>query len=434
MATVREVILPHHLKEDGTWNVKIRVTHNRKSAYIDTQHFVSSKQLKKDRSIKDVFLLNLLSPVLTDYRTKISELGAKLAYFNAKTLAGFLESGGFKKAEEINVIEFGLTRIGELKKGKRDGSAGNMTTVIYSLIDYFKSQFVPVTAIRASMLLQYEKYLQSPRILERPDQFGKLYKRNVKGLTNNGLHNHMRDLRILFNDIMEFYNDEDMGVIIIKHYPFKKYKLVDVAENDKPKLTVRQVQKIRDCSLRPGTRIEQARDLFMLSFYLCGMNAVDLWKFCVDESKIERVNYNRSKTAGRRRDKAFISINIPNVALPLFDKYAGNLKIKYSTHISLDQALSVGMRALGKKLNIPDLEFYDARHAFGDIARNTCRFSMDNVALALNHKDQSHVVTDVYVSKNWGIIDEVQQGVIAHLNKNKRKKIVETVLEDAATI
>ncbi len=34
-------------KKDVTWNVKIRVTHKRQSAYIDTQHFVSAKQLMR---------------------------------------------------------------------------------------------------------------------------------------------------------------------------------------------------------------------------------------------------------------------------------------------------------------------------------------------------------------------------------------------------
>jgi hypothetical protein len=75
MATVREVVLPHHKKEDGTWNVKIRVTHKRKCTYIDTEHFVNSKQLRKDHKIKDHFILDLLYPVLKEYRDKISGLG-----------------------------------------------------------------------------------------------------------------------------------------------------------------------------------------------------------------------------------------------------------------------------------------------------------------------------------------------------------------------
>src|SRR6202012_4765849 len=108
----------------------------------------------------------------------------------------------------------------------------------------------------------------------------------------------------------------------------------------------------------------------------------------------------------RRKDKAFISVNIPEVAIPLYNKYAGRLQERYSTHVTLDHALMEGMHGIGRLLKIPDLGFYDARHAFGDLARNTCRFSMDDVALALNHKDQSKSVTDIYISKNWAIIDE----------------------------
>jgi hypothetical protein len=154
----------------------------------------------------------------------------------------------------------------------------------------------------------------------------------------------------------------------------------------------------------------------MLSFYLCGMNAVDLFQMQTDDHLAERINYNRSKTRSRRRDRAFISVNIPDIAIPLYLKYAGNLQVRYASHNTLDRALSIGMRAIGKGENIPDLEFYDARHAVGDWARNICRFSKDDVALALNHKDQTKSVTDTYISKNWQIIDEVQEAVIAILN------------------
>ena len=41
MATVCVKILPHHLKGDGTYNVKIRITHKKVKRYIDTEHFVT---------------------------------------------------------------------------------------------------------------------------------------------------------------------------------------------------------------------------------------------------------------------------------------------------------------------------------------------------------------------------------------------------------
>ncbi|SEB22225.1 hypothetical protein SAMN05443550_1294 [Pedobacter hartonius] len=58
-------------------------------------------------------------------------------------------NGGLVKVEKINVIQFGREQIERLMLSGRDGSARNMITVVNSLQDYFKSDFVPVTEIRA---------------------------------------------------------------------------------------------------------------------------------------------------------------------------------------------------------------------------------------------------------------------------------------------
>lgn len=171
MATVRDVVLPHHKKEDGTWNVKIRVTHKRKCTYIDTEHFVNAKQLRKDHKIKDHFILDLLHPVLKEYRDKISGLGSKLSFYTHNTLAIFLQSGGQISAEQINIVEFGRERIKTLEKEKREASANDMKRICNSLEDYFKTDQVPITNIRASFLVEYEYFLKAPRTMTRKDQF-----------------------------------------------------------------------------------------------------------------------------------------------------------------------------------------------------------------------------------------------------------------------
>lgn len=62
MATVSAIILQADPKGDGTYNVKIRVWHNGKPAYIDTVHFVGKNQVKpkskgsKTLVIKDDFV------------------------------------------------------------------------------------------------------------------------------------------------------------------------------------------------------------------------------------------------------------------------------------------------------------------------------------------------------------------------------------------
>jgi hypothetical protein len=98
-----------------------------------------------------------------------------------------------------------------------------------------------------------------------------------KGLTDRGVHNIMRDLRTLFNEARRKYNNDDLGVIKIPHYPFSRYQIPKKPATRKRNHTIEQVRLIRDCIVKPGSRAELAKELYMLSFYLCGINAVDLY-------------------------------------------------------------------------------------------------------------------------------------------------------------
>ncbi|WP_242691513.1 hypothetical protein [Desertivirga arenae] len=57
------------------------------------------------------------------------------------------------------------------------------------------------------------------------------------------------------------------------------------------------------------------------------------------------------------------------------------------------------------------------RHPFASLARNSCRLSKDDVALALNHVDEGHRTTDIYIAKDWKIVDEVQEKVVELLRE-----------------
>lgn len=446
MATVCVVVLPHNKRKDDTWNVKIKVTHNRKRAHIDTQHYVTMKQLKKDFTIKDQFILDALAPKLCEYRKKIGDLGEKLNFHTPQSLCDLLLQGELK-AETINFIEFGWSVVKLVENKKRKGCSGNFKAVMYGLQDFFKSDKVAITEITSKMLKRYEDYLKTPRTMMRPDQFGKMRPRHSKGVTDGGLHNHMRVLRTLFKDAQVFYNEKERGIEIIKHYPFEISKIVDAPENDKEKLTVEQVKKIRDVTVLTheetkahnkqlkensnyeqrdlvyvlkDSREHQAPELAMLSFYMCGMNAADLYQLpLADETTIHRLNYNRAKTKDRRKDKAFISLNIPDVAVELYVKYAGKLQIKYSTREALDQALSRAMKTLGQKLKISQMWFYDLRHAFANQAQNVCGFSTENVGKALNHKDNANKMTNKYIGKNWKIVDDIQRAVLRTVHRTR---------------
>lgn len=414
MATVSAVVLTYNQKQDGTFPVNIRLGHGGKSVYMETPHFVIKSQLDKKGKIKDKSLLDLINPQLADYRRQISELAPFIDGLTAKELKERL----LKKKDEvktINVVGFGRQYVERLKAAGKKGTASTIQAVVNNLADYFKADFVNINDITSKFLNEYEAYLRTDRKQTRVNQFGRPVTTTAKGLGDSGIHGHMRDFRVLFNVIRDEYNDEDRGIMIVKHYPFKKYKVKPAPITEKQALEIGVIRSIRDLDIEGG-RGELAKDMFMLSFYLCGMNGADIYGVNA-MSKNGRVEYERAKTKGKRKDNAFISVAVTPEAKKILDKYKGTLQRRYVDIKGFNKALNLGLKQIAEKLELPEFDFYAARHSFATIARNDCRFSLDDVAAALNHLDRNNRITDIYIKKDWKIVDDVQKGVIDLLNR-----------------
>jgi len=160
-----------------------------------------------------------------------------------------------------------------------------------------------------------------------------------------------------------------------------------------------------------GDRETTAKDMFFLSFFLCGMNSVDIFSY-IDTIAVDggRLEYRRSKTK-HREDGAFISISVPDCARELWEKYSGKISKLYGGSRTFNKSLNIGLGTLGERHGI-SATFYFARHTFATIARNDCGCSKDDVAAALNHVDQSTRITDRYIAKDWSKIDHVQSAVL----------------------
>jgi len=406
MATISAKIYKHHKKSDGTYNVKICIFHKGQRRCINTNHYLVRKQLTSMFKIKDRFIADLVERQLIDYRRIVSELGNKLNSFSSEALRDYLRD----KDADIDFITFCDEHVRKTKLEGREGTVHNHNRIKNSLIDYFGRQTVSVTEINSTMLYSYECYLKSERKMERINQLGKIVVINRPAMSEIGLHNHMRDLRTLFNEARDFYNNEDLEFHRIKHYPFKKYKLGRAPLTKKRNNSIEEILQIRDCITDPGSRAELAKELFILSFLTCGMNAVDLYNCTKDNIIDGRINYNRTKT--KRRDDAFISIKIVEEARPLLIKSTGKLQEHYANHGTLDSALSKGMREICKRTGLDGVTFYWARYTFANLARNSCRMSKDDVLLAMNHVDVASRMVDVYIERDWKIIDKVQSKVL----------------------
>ena len=67
--------------------------------------------------------------------------------------------------------------------------------------------------IHSNMLVSYARYLKHSREMIRVNQLGKNVTTIEQGLSDSGLHNHMGDLRTLFNEARRHYNNDDLGIL-----------------------------------------------------------------------------------------------------------------------------------------------------------------------------------------------------------------------------
>ena len=385
-----------NIKRDGTYNCVIRVTHNRKSKYVKTAIYVSEKQLSKSGDIKDPTVADSLYSIVKGYRDRVAKIADRIDLYDIDALIEYISRG----TEDIDFIEYSRNFLAGIKK---EGNISTFRIVINSLVEY-KSPRIPISSISANFLRSYEKYLMGDRVLVRKDRWGHEMIMKEPPLSSRTVFNYMNAIKTLFNAARDEYNNEDTGDIRIPFYPFRSYKIPKPSVAEKRNLSASQISEIEK-----GEGL--ARDVFMISFYACGMNVVDIYS--AHTVRNGRLEYNRTKTKDKRSDNAFISIKIEPELEVLIDKYTDpsgarvfNFYKKYATANGLTTAVN---RELSK--TIPGVTAYYARHSWATIARNNCGISKDTISEALNHSSGLSI-TDTYLARNWDGFDNANRAVI----------------------
>lgn len=418
--TLKAVVLKHNKRSDGTYNVKIRVTLNRRTAYISTEHYIGGRQISPEFEIRDTFILDEINNDLRRLRIEISRLGAKVNKYTASSLAEYLSAKRTPgTAVGIDFIAFGRRKVAEMERKGRGATADGYKYALNKLEKYLNASTLEIKDITVKFLRRYEEYLRET------------------GVGSRGIENNFASIRALFNFAREEYNDEDLEDIKIAHYPFTKFKIPKADIPEQRSLKLEELLLIYKYKYSPGSkydprreisRPELARDVFLLSFFLVGINSKDLYSIEARTLKDGRLTYCRSKTKDRRRDKAEISIEVTPEAEELLRKYADpdgrfllNFYKRYSNYRTFNSNVNKGLKVVGEATGIEDLEFYAARHTWATIARNDCGVSTDDISLSLNHTSTTKRVTEGYITKDFGLIDKANDKVITLFRKAAKK-------------
>ncbi|MGL5262879.1 MAG: tyrosine-type recombinase/integrase, partial [Bacteroides sp.] len=230
--------------------------------------------------------------------------------------------------------------IDELHAQKRKGTAG-----LHELsLRYFKEKFDDITLIAFSQsnVMAFEKYLFQDKKLNS---------------TTTGMH--MKRLKVIINAAIKD------GMVQYKVNPFAYYTLPEVQERNLD-ITVEELRQIRDFKT-DSKPLTIARDLFMLSYYLGGINLIDLLQ--INFSNMRTITYVRQKTASTKRGNKEIRLSIPKEALPIIQRWIsidGTLKFDYAySYDNFRKYIARQIKRLAEELNIQKrVVYYSARKSF----------------------------------------------------------------------
>lgn len=409
MATFKAEVYAHQKKADGTYNIKIRVTQNMRKKYLSTPWYVTREDLTRSLKLKNQKYIDLTDDLIRKYRSRCDRVGELIKSMTVEQVVDVI-TRETQEVFDLDIVAYGRAYAKQLEDEGRIGTAKTYTVAINSLVRYVERENISIKEITVKLINDWIRWLQ-----KLPAR-----KNRERGERAQSLYPSV--LRAIHNKAKAEFNDEDAGIIRIPLSPFKRVSIPKVPITRKRALTVDQLQAFiaqpYTLIMQPGTnRHNLAKDVFMLSFMLLGMNVADLYT-CTD-CKGGRLTYQRTKTRTRRSDKAEISIKLEPEVEALMKKYKDpsgkrvfNFYKLYGSVATFTTALNVGLKQIGKQLQIDDLEFYAARHSWATIANNDAGVDKYTVHAALNHVDDSMKVTDIYLRKSWDPIDKANRAVL----------------------
>jgi integrase len=216
---------------------------------------------------------------------------------------------------------------------------------------------------------------------------------------------HLRNLKAVCN----FALDEELTTF----YPFRKFK-IRTEETRKKALTLEQVRAYANADITYRNDAMH-RDVFMLMFYLRGINISDLAGLTWDDVEDGRIHYRRNKTGH------LYSIRIEPEAQEILDRWKGETHLlavfdRYRKPNEYNRRLAEALKRIagpdGKAIE-PDCSGNWARHTWATMAAEL-DIPEPTISWALGHVP-GHRTTQIYIRRSDAKCDEANRMVIDYM-------------------
>lgn len=400
MATLSLTIFKAKVLKDGRHKIRIAVRHKHETSYIITRFIIDSEsQFKNGQIVKrpDAAVLNTkLRNLINEYQEKLDSIKHPDLY-DCRQLKEILING--VQEEPSTFQSLSLEYVRELEES---GSIG------YSKMIERNSRYL-TEFVKGDILLSDI----TPEIIEGYSRFLRV-KKGINETTNSMM---MRQTKTIIN--------KGIRKRIVKYevHPFINFKI--------PSSSVREV----DITLESFNRIRQAapkekkyrvaHDLFCLSFYLGGINLIDLLQ--IDFRDTDVLEYVRTKTRNTAVGTRAICFTIPEPAKEIIKEWmnrnTGRLDFGYKfSYPNFSRYLTRSLASLAKELGIDEkVVYYSARKSFAQYA-SEIGIPDGIIDYCLGHSDKSKGVIRYYTKVRQKQADMAISRVIDYVNNPEKYK------------
>ena len=402
MATLKLTIFKAKALKDGRHKIRIAVCHKQETCYIVTRFIIDNLSQFKDGQVikrQDASFINMkLRNLLNEYQEKLDNING-ISIYDCKQLREILVNSipSEQTAETFQAVA--KSYIDELIEDKRTNYATLIERNCRYFTEFTKGEFL-LREITPETINNYDRFLRNKKHLGETT-IGMMMSR-TRTIINLAVKR-----RLVKYDVLPF------AYYSIKSSPVR---MVDI--------TIDNLTKIKDSEFQEK-RLQVARDCFMLSFYLGGINLSDLLE--VDFRGADKIDYVRNKAVNLKRGEQKIVIAVHEEAKVIIKKWVnkntGRLDFGYQlSYSNFYRYLSRSLNIIAEQLDINQkLVYYSARKTFAQFASELG--IPDNVIdYCLGHSDKSKGIIRYYTQVKQKQAEIAINRVIDYVNNPSKYK------------
>lgn len=304
MATLSPTIFKAKVLKDGKHKIRIAVRHKHETCYIITKFIVEEKQFKNGQVIKrpDAAIINTkLRNLLNTYQNRLDEI-VNPELYSCKQLKDMIQYADKRDSATFKSIsdEF----LHQLIEEGRGSYAKMIEHNSRTFLDFCKGD-IPIQGVTPELIDGYIKYL-----------------RRKGTVSDTSINIMLARTKVIINRAIK------QRLVRYDVHPFIACKIASapIREVD---LSIQSFNKIRNYTT-DERRLKVARDIFLLSFYLGGINMIDLMNL---DFRKEEVEYVRTKSRNTTQGVKKICFALPEPAKVIagtwMNKNTGKLDFGY---------------------------------------------------------------------------------------------------------